>query len=59
MRFNTAREMCGFLTSAPNGGRVFSLLCAAAGRYAESVTGGVPVCVHLVSYGGEVIATDG
>ena len=40
-------------------GPVFSLLCAAARRYAESVTGGLPVCVHLVSYGGEVIATDG
>ncbi len=28
-------------------------------RYAESVTEGLPVCVHLVSYNGEVIATDG
>jgi cobalt-precorrin-5B (C1)-methyltransferase len=59
--FNTAREMYDFLAADPETAhkRVFSLLCAAARRYAESVTEGLPVRVHLVSYNGEVIATDG
>ena len=59
--FNTAREMCDFLSAErpAMSGRLFSLLCGAARRYAESITEGVPVRVHLISYGGEVMATDG
>ena len=59
--FNTAREICDFIAADGQTAHkpVFSLLCAAARRYAESVTEGLPVCVHLVSYNGEVIASDG
>ena len=59
--FNTAREMCDLIAAGPQAAQkpVFSLLCAAARRYAESVTEGLPVCVHLISYSGEVIPTDG
>jgi cobalt-precorrin-5B (C1)-methyltransferase len=58
-QFNTAREMFDFFASREGAREAFPLLCAAARGYAESVTGGIPVCVHLVSYGGEVVATDG
>jgi cobalt-precorrin-5B (C1)-methyltransferase len=31
-------------------------VCTAARRYAEQVTGGIPVSVHLVSYEGDIVA---
>src|SRR5208283_422305 len=56
--FNTAREIFDMI-AAPSGGSfrpLLSLVCSTAKAYAESLTGGVPVHAHLVSYEGEIIA---
>ncbi|HVN95979.1 MAG TPA: cobalt-precorrin-5B (C(1))-methyltransferase [Syntrophorhabdaceae bacterium] len=56
--FNTAREIFHAIAaslSAPQG--AFSRVCQAAQEYARSLTSGVPVVVHLVSYEGEVITS--
>jgi len=56
--FTTAREMFELIAAAPGGTwrPVFSHVCAAARRFAESITHGVPVSVYLVSYEKEVMA---
>ena len=59
--FNTAREILDLLGPVPADprGSVFEKVCAAARHYAESLTGGIPVAAHLVSYEGEIIAEHG
>ncbi len=59
--FNTAREMLAVIASFPEGTnrRILSAVCGAAKGYAESLTAGPPVRVHLVSYEGEIIAENG
>lgn len=56
--FNTAREIFDYLRdAAPDRfDAVLAEVCAAAKRYAEEISGGVPVLAHLVSYEGEIIA---
>ncbi len=56
--FNTAREIFDFinLSLSPCPLSLFSKVCNAARDYAEKITGGFPVSIHLVSYEGEVIA---
>lgn len=54
--FNTAREIYDFLIntyglSLPMLRRV----CVSAKKYAEGITGGVPVVTHLVTYDGDII----
>jgi cobalt-precorrin-5B (C1)-methyltransferase len=54
--FNTAREIYDYLVSTQ--GLLLPMLrkvCAAAKRYAEGITGGIPVIAHLVSYDGDII----
>jgi cobalt-precorrin-5B (C1)-methyltransferase len=55
--FNTAREIFDLIagTSTNSLRPILSRVCAVAKGYAESVTGGIPVGVHLVSYEGEII----
>jgi cobalt-precorrin-5B (C1)-methyltransferase len=56
--FNTAREIYDYLVSTC--GRClpeFEKVCAAARRYAEGITKGIPVTAHLVSYDGDIIVT--
>ena len=59
--FNTAREMLDHII-AENAGTTHALylqkVCDAAKRYAQEITEGVPVDIHLVSYNGEVIAAN-
>lgn len=50
--YNTAREIFDYIDL-----KSYSTVCKAAMHYAEGITGGIPVTVHLVSYEGEVIAT--
>jgi hypothetical protein len=59
--FNTAREMLAIIGSFPDDAnrRILSAVCSAAKGYAESLTNGPPVRVHLVSYEGEIIAENG
>ena len=59
--FTTAREIFDLLIAAPGdrGAAIFGKVCAAARSYAESLTGRVPVAVHLVSYEGAIIAESG
>ncbi|MEW6408676.1 MAG: cobalt-precorrin-5B (C(1))-methyltransferase, partial [Nitrospirota bacterium] len=56
--FNTARGIFDFINSAfslqPSA--FFSGVCTAAKRYAEGITGGIPVTIHLVSYEGKIIS---
>lgn len=56
--FATAREMLGAIKGMPEKvcRRLLARVCKAAREFAESITGGVPVSVHLVSYEGEIIA---
>jgi cobalt-precorrin-5B (C1)-methyltransferase len=56
--FNTAREILDLLLSSSlnNTGTVLSNVCAAAKKYAESFTNGIPVTTYLISYEGTVIA---
>jgi cobalt-precorrin-5B (C1)-methyltransferase len=54
--FNTAREIYDYLVAIC--GRClpeFKKICAAAKRYAEGITAGIPVTAHLVSYDGDII----
>jgi cobalt-precorrin-5B (C1)-methyltransferase len=54
--FNTAREIYTSLATSP--GFPFPLLgavCDAVKRYAERMSGGIPVIVHLVSYEGDIL----
>jgi len=55
--FNTTREIFDLVnTTAHDPRSSIGLVCKAAKRYCETVTGGVPVSIHLVSYEGEIIA---
>jgi cobalt-precorrin-5B (C1)-methyltransferase len=55
--FNTSREIYDYLNSAISTPQsAFSRVCIAAKHYAEKLTGGVPVTVHLVSYEGDILA---
>jgi cobalt-precorrin-5B (C1)-methyltransferase len=56
--FNTAREMFDLITASdPDFYRpLLTTVCEAAKGYAESVTHGVPVTAHLVSYEGGIVA---
>jgi cobalt-precorrin-5B (C1)-methyltransferase len=58
---NTAREMLDMIRSSETEmcKAILSRVCSAAAAYAESVTGGIPVSVHLVSYNGEIISQNG
>ena len=55
--FNTTREIYDYINSEfriPNS--AFEPVCEATKRYAEGLTSGIPVVVHLVSYEGDIIA---
>jgi len=55
--FNTTREIYDFINSEfriPNS--AFASVCDAARRFAEGITSGIPVTVHLVSYEGDILA---
>ncbi len=57
--FNTAREIFDFikascLTRRPS---LLSDVCAAAKKYADTITSGTPVTAFLVSYEGDIIAS--
>ncbi len=56
--FNTAREIFDMIAGPSDSPfrPLLSRVCSAAEAYAESLTGGVPVLAHLVSYEGEIIA---
>ena len=55
--FNTAMEIFDFISSQfATHTKLFNKVCLAAKEYAEGIAEGIPVAVHLVSYGGEVIA---
>ncbi|MDP3110743.1 MAG: cobalt-precorrin-5B (C(1))-methyltransferase CbiD [Thermodesulfovibrionales bacterium] len=56
--FNTAMEIFNFINSEliTHNSKLFKKVCLAAKKYAEGIAEGIPVAVHLVSYGGEVIA---
>jgi len=55
--FNTAREIFDFINTSriTHHASFFSLVCSAAKKYAEGITGGISVISHIVSYDGEVI----
>jgi cobalt-precorrin-5B (C1)-methyltransferase len=56
--FNTAREVFDSIVSAHGGDpSLFRKVCNAAKRYAEGITGGIPVVNHLVSYNGEILVS--
>ncbi len=57
--FNTAREIFDFIQSAIRNQQsaIFSGVCSAAKKYVEGITSGIPVIIHLISYGGEIIAS--
>ncbi len=56
--FNTTREIYDFIHSEiHNSKSAMTTVCAAAKRYAEELTSGMPVQVHLVSYEGDIVAT--
>jgi len=59
LQFNTAREVFDFIQSALSvqQSAIFSKVCSAARKYAESITSGLPVIAHLVSYEGEIITS--
>jgi cobalt-precorrin-5B (C1)-methyltransferase len=59
--FNTAREILDVINSSSPGRYrpLLSRVCEAARRYAESITNGIPIVAHLVSYEGEIIAHNG
>lgn len=57
--FNTAREIFDWITKNTSTGKGCShmqKICNAAKKYAEHITGGIPVETHLVSYEGKLIA---
>ncbi len=55
--FNTAREIFDFVNSSiiSSWPSLYSDICYATKSYAEKITSGVPVAVHLVSYEGCII----
>jgi cobalt-precorrin-5B (C1)-methyltransferase len=54
--FNTARQIFEFIKQSHTSPcSLFSMVCTEAKRYAEEISGGVPVITYLVSYNGEVI----
>ncbi len=56
-RYNTSREILEFIRAElPDSESALKKVCEAAKRYAEGVTSGVPVVVHLVSYEGDILA---
>lgn len=56
--FNTAHEIFDFITSTFNNPQsIFPQVCFAAKKYAEGIISGIPVIIHLISYGGEIIAS--
>ncbi len=56
-RYNTSREMLEFIRAElPDSKSALTKVCEAAKRYAEGITSGVPVVVHLVSYEGDILA---
>lgn len=56
--YNTAREMYDLIgsRSEAQGLELFREVCRQAKEYAEDISGGIAVAVHLVSYAGEIIA---
>ncbi len=61
LSFNTAREIFEFLRQSDGGAftTYMRTVCAAARRYAETFTEGIPVISHVVSYEGEILASSG
>ncbi|MEW6115921.1 MAG: cobalt-precorrin-5B (C(1))-methyltransferase CbiD [Nitrospirota bacterium] len=57
--FNTARDIFDFVSSSPSKHKseIFAGVCAAAQRYSEGITGGIPVTTCLVSYEGAIIGS--
>ncbi len=57
--FNTAREIFDFIKSSCINRRpsLLSDVCAAAKKYADTITSGTPVTAFLVSYEGDIIAS--
>ncbi len=54
--FNTTREIYTYLVATHGLSRaIFSKVCIAAKHYAESITGGIPVVAHLVTYEGAIL----
>ena len=54
--FNTMREIYDYVVAAHGFSRaIFSKVCIAAKQYAESITAGIPVIAHLVSYEGAIL----
>ncbi|MEK6673658.1 MAG: cobalt-precorrin-5B (C(1))-methyltransferase CbiD [Nitrospirota bacterium] len=57
--FNTAREIHDLILSAfQSPETAFLKVCAAAGEYAEKITGGIPVTINLVMYDGDIIVNN-
>lgn len=55
--FNTAREIYSYLVSEHGiSSPLFRKVCVAAKEYAGSLSEGIPVITHLVSYDGDIIA---
>jgi len=55
--FNTSREIFVYIYSAfRDPASAMTMVCAAAKRYAEGITSGIPVNAHLVSYEGDILA---
>ncbi len=56
--FNTAREIFDFIASSciTRHPSLLSDVCAGAKKYSETISSGIPVTAHLVSYGGDIIA---
>lgn len=58
--FNTAREIFDFIYSTfPDQHSEFIKVCKAAKKYAEKITGRIPVISCLVSYEGDIVAING
>jgi cobalt-precorrin-5B (C1)-methyltransferase len=58
LEFNTAHEIFDFITSTFNKPQsIFPQVCSAAKKYVAGITSGIPVIIHLISYGGEIIAS--
>ncbi len=57
--FNTAREIHDLIISTSQSPETaFLEVCAAAGAYAEKITGGIPVTINLVMYDGDIIVNN-
>jgi cobalt-precorrin-5B (C1)-methyltransferase len=59
--FNTTRQIFEAIASAEEAASalLFSSVCRKARTYAESITDGIPVVAHLVSYQGRIVSHDG